>query len=105
MSLQNSSGKARRLSKASHDLLTEIFKKVGSKENTKEGLQDLYDFKKKHPEADLEPYLKKASSFFQNYIERGLKAIENEMNEKNSGGKYCSISSFTDVHKTMIRPL
>ena len=72
--------------------MTEIFKKVGSKENTKEGLQDLYEFKKKYPEADLEPYLKKASSFFQNYIERGLKAIESEMNEKNLGGKYCNDS-------------
>lgn len=74
--------------KATHDLLTEIFKKVGSKENTKEGLQELYDFKKKYPEADIEPYLKKASHFFQNYIERGLKAIENEMNEKNADSKF-----------------
>ena len=77
-----SSSKSKRLSKSTHDMLTEIFKKIGSKENTKEGLQDLYDFKKKYPDADLEPFLKKSSHFFQNYIERGLKSIENEQNEK-----------------------
>ena len=98
-SLQNSS-KSKRLSKTTHDLLTEIFKKVGSKENTKEGLQDLYNFKKKYPEADLEPYLKKSSHFFQNYIERGLKAIEMEQNEKNIGGKMLLL---TRIHVPLTR--
>lgn len=66
-------------------MLTEIFKKVGSKENTKEGLKDLYEFKRKFPDADIDPFLKKSSQFFQNYIERGLKAIENEEREKVDG--------------------
>ncbi len=43
-----------------------------------QGLNALYDFKEKYPEADLEPFLKKSSQFFQSYIERGLKSIENE---------------------------
>ena len=43
-----------------------------------QGLNDLYDFKSKYPDADLEPFLKKSSQFFQNYIERGLKNIEAE---------------------------
>lgn len=102
-------------------MLAEIFKKIGSKENTIEvckyrvfcmikislyfvlqiivvidfvfalgithmkyiliffkGLNNLYDFKKKHPEADLDPFLKMSSQYFQNYIERGLKNIERE---------------------------
>lgn len=42
------------------------------------GLNNLYDFKKKHPEADLDPFLKMSSQYFQNYIERGLKNIERE---------------------------
>lgn len=77
--------KTKRLSKTTHEMLTEIFKKVGSKEQTKDGLRDLYDFKKKFPDADIDPFLKKSSHFFQNYIERGLKAIENEEREKNEG--------------------
>lgn len=82
MAKQGSSSKSKRLSKSTHDMLVEIFKKIGSKENTKEGLNDLYDFKKKYPDADLEPFLKKSSQFFQNYIERGLKNIELEREGK-----------------------
>ena len=47
-----------------------------------QGLNDLYDFKIKYPDADLEPFLKKSSQFFQNYIERGLKNIAIEREEK-----------------------
>lgn len=70
--------KPKKLNKSTHDMLAEIFKKIGSKENTIEGLNNLYDFKKKHPEADLDPFLKMSSQYFQNYIERGLKNIERE---------------------------
>lgn len=77
-----STQKPKKLNKNTHDILAEIFKKIGSKENTREGLNDLYDFKKKYPDADLEPFLKKSSNFFQNYIERGLKNIEQEREGK-----------------------
>ncbi|XP_062581374.1 cytoskeleton-associated protein 5-A-like [Saccostrea cucullata] len=59
--------KPKKLNKSTHDMLAEIFKKIGSKENTIEGLNNLYDFKKKHPEADLDPFLKMSSQYFQNY--------------------------------------
>lgn len=72
----------RKLPKDVHDTLAEIFKKIGSKENTKEGLNDLYDFRLKHPDADLEPFIRKSSQFFQTYIERGLKNIELERQGK-----------------------
>jgi len=45
-------------------------------------LNDLYDFKLQHPDADLNPYLKKSTKFFQDYIERGLKSVELERQEK-----------------------
>lgn len=47
-----------------------------------QGLNDLYDFKQKHPDADLDPFLKKSSQFFQNYIERGLKSIALERDDR-----------------------
>ncbi|XP_014669251.1 PREDICTED: cytoskeleton-associated protein 5-like [Priapulus caudatus] len=72
----------RRLSKSCHDMLAEIFKKIGSKENTKEGLSDLYDFKLTYPDADIEPFLCKSSQFFQSYIERGLRDIERARQSK-----------------------
>ncbi|XP_074487606.1 cytoskeleton-associated protein 5 isoform X2 [Sebastes fasciatus] len=72
-----------RMSKAKvSDILTEIFKKIGSKENTKEGLTELYEYKQKYSDADLEPFLKNTSQFFQSYVERGLRMIESEREGK-----------------------
>lgn len=73
-------GKIPRFSKSDHDALAEIFRKIGQKELTKQGLQELYNFKQQNPHADLEPFLVKSSEYFRNYIERGLKSIEAETN-------------------------
>lgn len=73
-------GKIPRFSKSDHDALAEIFRKIGQKELTKQGLQELYNFKQQNPHADLEPFLVKSSEYFRNYIERGLKSIETETN-------------------------
>uniref|UniRef100_A0A8C5I3L6 TOG domain-containing protein n=1 Tax=Gouania willdenowi TaxID=441366 RepID=A0A8C5I3L6_GOUWI len=83
-----------RLSKAKvSDILTEIFKKIGSKENTKEGLTELYEYKQKYSDADLEPFLKNTSQFFQSYVERGLRIIESERE-----GKARIQSSISQIH-------
>ncbi|XP_075998048.1 cytoskeleton-associated protein 5 isoform X2 [Genypterus blacodes] len=72
-----------RMSKAKvSDILSEIFKKIGSKENTKEGLTELYEYKQNYSDADLEPFLKNTSQFFQSYVERGLRMIESEREGK-----------------------
>ncbi|XP_063930783.1 protein mini spindles isoform X2 [Zophobas morio] len=62
-------------SRATHTMLTEIFQKIGNKDETKEGLTLLYDFMQQHPEADIDPFLKKSSKFFQDYIQNGLQEI------------------------------
>lgn len=48
-----------RISKSDEECLKEIFKRIGQKETTKQGLQDLYNFKQRNPHADrqLEPFL------------------------------------------------
>merc|ERR1719411_603185 len=78
-------GKIPRFTKSDHDALAEIFKKIGQKELTKQGLQELYNFKQQNPHADLEPFLVKSSDYFRNYIERGLKSIESETHHSNGG--------------------
>ncbi|NXC15820.1 CKAP5 protein, partial [Corythaeola cristata] len=65
-----------------NDILADIFKKIGSKENTKEGLAELYEYKKKYSDADIEPFLKNSSQVFQSYVERGLQQIETEREGK-----------------------
>ena len=39
-------------------------------------MAQLYEFKQHYPDADIEPFLSRSSDFFKNYIERGLKFIE-----------------------------
>nr|XP_054761945.1 cytoskeleton-associated protein 5-like isoform X1 [Lytechinus pictus] len=66
-----------------NDLLAHIFQKIGSNENTREGLAELYDFKLKYPEVDIDPFLKKTSQYFQTYITHGLQNIAKERGDKN----------------------
>lgn len=80
---KNAHGMDDRMSKAKgSDILSEIFKKIGSKENTKEGLTELYEYKQKYSDAALEPFLRNTSQFFQSYVERGLRMIESEREGK-----------------------
>nr|XP_046250377.1 cytoskeleton-associated protein 5 isoform X2 [Scatophagus argus] len=46
------------------------------------GLTELYEYKQKYSDADLEPFLKNTSQFFQSYVERGLRVIESEREGK-----------------------
>lgn len=66
--------------------LTEIFKKISTKETTQQGLLELYKFIKDHPEVDIRPQLQRASPHFQEYIKRGLANIEQQM-QKSSDNK------------------
>merc|ERR1719500_1761244 len=67
-----------RFTKSDHEALVDIFKKIGQKELTKVGLQELFSFKQKNPHVDLEPFLAQSSQYFRDYIERGLRKIEEE---------------------------
>ncbi|XP_068116838.1 cytoskeleton-associated protein 5 isoform X2 [Hyperolius riggenbachi] len=81
--IEKGASRTEKVSKANvGDYLAEIFKKIGSKENTKEGLAELYEYKKKYSDADIEPFLKNSSQFFQSYVERGLRLIEMEREGK-----------------------
>ena len=79
-----------KFSKTDHEALVEIFKKIGQKELTKAGLQELYNFKQENPHVDMEPFLAQSSQYFRDYIERGLKKIEDEVN------KIIILESFAD---------
>lgn len=44
----------------------------------------MYEFKQRYPDADIEPFLSRSSDFFKNYIERGLKYIEEKKRKEMS---------------------
>ncbi|GFR88014.1 cytoskeleton-associated protein 5 [Elysia marginata] len=50
-----------------------------------QALNDLYDFKQRYPEADIDPFLKKTSPHFQKYINNMLADIEAERSGKKAG--------------------
>jgi len=51
-----------------------------------QGLSQLYEFKQRYPDADIEPFLSRSSDFFKNYIERGLKFIEEKKRKELAQG-------------------
>lgn len=63
----------------SHDLKTQlaaIFRKIGDKATTAEGIEELFAFKQEQPGIDITPHLAKTSDAFQLYIQRGLAKVE-----------------------------
>ncbi|XP_031837843.1 msps cytoskeleton-associated protein 5 isoform X2 [Nomia melanderi] len=83
MKSSNSGKTQEHLSKLTHQQLSEIFKKIGSKEHTQEGLMQLYDFKLQYPEADVQPFLLRSHQFFQDFIEQGLRDIDQARKNQN----------------------
>ncbi|ORZ13461.1 armadillo-type protein [Absidia repens] len=68
-----------------HDIsnaLKRIFEKIGTREETKEGIVELYEFQKKHPlaESKVNDYLCQTGSYFQRYIRRGLDSLASNDN-------------------------
>ena len=58
--------------------LAEIFTRIGSRDSSKQGLADLYDFMLAYPNTDLRLFLRNTSNIFQGFIERGLEEIGRE---------------------------
>uniref|UniRef100_A0A4W5P5H6 Cytoskeleton associated protein 5 n=1 Tax=Hucho hucho TaxID=62062 RepID=A0A4W5P5H6_9TELE len=63
-------------------VLGEIFKKISSKENSKEGVSKLWEFKQRHPEVDLASHLKKLPQTFQTFVEQSLNTLCTERGDK-----------------------
>ena len=59
--------------------LAQIFTRIGSREISRQGLADLYNFMLANPATDLRPFLKSTSNIFQDYIERGLRGVEGDL--------------------------
>ena len=56
--------------------LAGIFRKIGDKLTSLEGIEELYDFRQEHPSIDIQPHIAKTSDAFQLYIQRGLAQVE-----------------------------
>lgn len=65
------------MNRTTHDQVSNIFKLISEKETSKLGLKQLYEFKEKHPEVDIQPFLRGASPYFQTFINEGLAELQN----------------------------
>ncbi|KAJ7324637.1 hypothetical protein JRQ81_017657 [Phrynocephalus forsythii] len=68
--------------------LAEIFQKIRSKEAARAGLEELYEYKERCPEADLEPFLKSCSLLFRSYVKHGLAVIASERENKQRNSSF-----------------
>ncbi|XP_050054425.1 protein mini spindles-like isoform X3 [Aphis gossypii] len=64
-----------------HDELDDIFKLIGQHEMMDQAVQQLYKFKIKYPDIDIEPHISKTTKYFQDCIHRRLSAIENNLKD------------------------
>lgn len=78
--------------------LVQIFAMITSKEETKAGMEALYDFKLHNPDADTDKFLQTTSPFFQNHIRRCLADIKRTREEKrpSTSGAGKSAASYLD---------
>ena len=69
------------MSKAEADArLTIIFGRIAQKDETKQGISDLHEFKKQFPQFEdlVETHLGRTGNYFQGYIKRGLNSLLSE---------------------------
>ena len=79
-----------------------IIKKISSPEHTKEGLNELYNFRQQNPDIDLNKYFKNSSGKLQNYIQDNLRLIEAERAKSNSNGLNGSFTKQNTLSNTNI---
>ncbi|CRK99142.1 CLUMA_CG012503, isoform A [Clunio marinus] len=65
-----------RMKRTTHDQVSNIFKLISDKETSQLGLKQLSEFVEKHPEVDIQPFLRGASPYFQTYINNGLAELK-----------------------------
>lgn len=74
--------------------MSNIFKLISEKETSKLGLKQLYEFKEKNPDVDIQPFLRGASPYFQTFINDGL--AELQRTSQNSTNNNQSTDSLQD---------
>lgn len=87
------------MNRSTHDQVSNIFKLISDKETSKTGLKQLYEFKEKHPEVDIQPFLRGASPYFQTFINDGLAELQNL--SQNSTNNNQAAETNGDEHKSV----
>merc|ERR1712100_454611 len=69
----------RRISRTSNKITDQVLKRIFqniSSKDSRNGVRELYEFKRQHPNVDVEPYMKTASAVFQKFSRTQLNRLE-----------------------------
>ncbi|GJQ09771.1 hypothetical protein GpartN1_g1562.t1 [Galdieria partita] len=90
----------------SRESLEKIFERISTKEFTKSGLRELYEFRRLYPDVDLTPYLEATSFVFREYIEKGLESISlEEQHRKGTSVETMNLSLSYDVYSQKLEEM
>jgi hypothetical protein len=79
-------------------MLKTIFQKFARREQVKIGLEELYDFKLRFPNVDINPFLATTADAFQKFIHEGLARVENQRKATSAGS-----TNLTSPSSTVLR--
>lgn len=65
-------------------VLLPILQRIGDGATSEQGLEDLYNYKRDHPEVDTNPFMARLSRDFHAFVDKGLARIE----RKERAGEY-----------------
>jgi hypothetical protein len=101
---QNSNNTSSFVQQRLGDQLSAILRKISIPDQSKEGLNELYDFKKHNPGFEINKYFKNSSGRLEQYIEENLKKIEDERNSKSPSSTSSVGSSSSYSYKPKYSP-
>ena len=82
-------------------MLKTIFQKFARREQVKIGLEELYDFKLRFPNVDINPFLATTADAFQKFIHEGLARVHNQRTALAAGTS--TTSSLSSTSSSILR--
>lgn len=86
-------------------MLKAIFQKFARREQVKVGLEELYDFKIRYPNIDINPFLSTTADAFQKFIHEGLARVHSQRTaaESATNGSTTITTGFSSPSTTVLR--
>lgn len=100
-SITTSSGTSEQVTQQHQTMLKTIFQKFARREQVKVGLEELYDFKLRFPNVDINPFLATTADAFQKFIHEGLARVHAQ--RTSASGSASSTINATSPSTTVLR--
>ena len=99
----SSSGNSEQVTQQHQTMLKTIFQKFARREQVKVGLEELYDFKLRFPNVDINPFLATTADAFQKFIHEGLARVHAQRTSAAVSGSASSTINPTSPSSTVLR--